>query len=287
MLQDKPTIAELLRLASRLEAVSDSPRLDVEVLLCHVLDKPRSYLFTWPEKILDQKTAQYFNDLLQRRADGEPIAYLTGQKEFWSLSLEVNTTTLIPRPDTELLVETALQAMAKSDAQVLDLGTGTGAIALALASERQQWQIMAVDLVPEAVALAEKNRQRLSLDNVRVLRSHWFKDIAPQKFDLIVTNPPYIDADDHHLSEGDVRFEPSSALVSAHHGLADIEIIIAGAKPYLRTGGFLLIEHGYQQAGAVRTLLQNEGFVSVSTERDIAGLERVSTGCFQRSPQPL
>jgi len=277
---EKLSIAELLRLTSALEGVSDTPRLDLEVLLCHVLGKPRSYLFTWPEQVLDENLAKHFNGLLKRRADGEPIAHLTGQKEFWSLSLEVNATTLIPRPDTELLVETALSLLDKPNAHVLDLGTGTGAIALALASERPNWQIIAVDTVPEAVALAEKNRQRLGLDNVRMMRSNWFKDVAQQKFDLIVTNPPYIDADDYHLKQGDVRFEPGSALVSGNNGLADIELIISGAKNYLIDEGYLLIEHGYQQAEAVRTLFKNEDFFQGTTERDMAGFERLTFGCF-------
>lgn len=275
---EKGSIAELLGQASALEAVSESPRLDLEVLLCHVLDKPRSYLFTWPEKVLDQQLTQQFNDLLKRRADGEPIAYLTGEKEFWSLSLEVNATTLIPRPDTEVLVETALNVIDKADALVLDLGAGTGAIALALASERPSWQIIAVDTVLGAVTLAEKNRQRLGLNNVSVMRSNWFEGVAQQKFDLIVTNPPYIDADDHHLKEGDVRFEPGSALVSGDEGLADIKVIICGAKSYLGEGGCLLIEHGYQQAVAVRNLLSDEGYTQVSTRRDLGGHERLTLG---------
>ncbi|MBQ0720162.1 MAG: peptide chain release factor N(5)-glutamine methyltransferase [Gammaproteobacteria bacterium] len=277
---EKPSIAELLRQTSILEAVSDSARLDLEVLLCHVLKKPRSYLFTWPEKVLDQQSVKHFNDLLKRRADGEPIAYLTGEKEFWSLSLEVNAATLIPRPDTELLVETTLDLLDKASSRVLDLGTGTGAIALALASERPAWEIIAVDTVAEAVALAEKNRQRLGLENVSVVRSDWFEDLAQQKFELIVSNPPYIDANDHHLNEGDVRFEPGSALVSGNKGLADIEVIICGARKYLNEGGYLLMEHGYQQAGAVRDLLRAEGCLQVSTRKDIAGHERLTLGRF-------
>ena len=279
---EKASIAALLRLASRLEGVSDTSRLDLEVLLCHVLGKPRSYLFTWPEKELDQQQINHFNDLLKRRAEGEPIAYLTGEKEFWSLSLGVDTTTLIPRPDTELLVETALNVLDKPDARVLDLGTGTGAIALALASENSGWKILAVDTVVGAVELAEKNRQRLGLDNVSVMRSDWFENIPAQKFDLIVSNPPYIDEDDQHLKEGDVRFEPVSALVADNKGMADIEVIIFGAKEYLVEGGCLLIEHGYQQSKAVRTLLQNEDFLYVETACDIAGLERLTSGCFKK-----
>jgi release factor glutamine methyltransferase len=275
---EKGSIAELLRLGSMLEGVSDSPRLDLEVLLCHVLNKPRSYLFTWPEKVPDETSIQQFYSLLKRRAEGEPIAYLTGEKEFWSLPLAVNTATLIPRPDTEVLVETALNVIDKTDARVLDLGTGTGAIALALASERPDWQIMAVDIVPEAVALAEKNRQRLELNNVSVMLSNWFEDVVPQKFDLIVTNPPSIDADDHHLKEGDIRFEPESALVSSDEGLADIQIIIGEAKRYLEKGGCLLIEHGFQQANAVRQLLSDAGYGQISTRQDLVGRERLSLG---------
>ncbi len=273
-------IAELLREVSMLDVVSDTPRLDLEVLLCHVLGKPRSYLYTWPEKLLENETVVHFNDLLQRRADGEPIAYLTGEKEFWSLLLEVDSSTLIPRPDTELLVETALNLLDKPRAQVLDLGTGSGAIALALANDRPGWQIIAVDCMAEVVALAEKNRQRLEFANVRVLQSNWFDSVGEQKFDLIVTNPPYIDALDQHLNEGDVRFEPRTALVSENEGLADIKIIIGKAKTFLEAKGFLLIEHGFQQARAVRSLFEDEGFVQIATRRDMAGHERLTLACF-------
>lgn len=280
MATENSSIADLLRQSFVLNAVSDSPRLDMEVLLCHVLGKPRSYLFTWPEKQLEHSQYQYFNALVQRRAQGEPVAYLLGEKEFWSLSLAVNSTTLIPRPDTELLVETALKAIDKPCARVLDLGTGTGAIALALASEHPAWQITGVDRVLAAVQLAEQNRQRLKLNNVSVLQSDWFENVGRQRFDLIVTNPPYIDPEDCHLNKGDVRFEPRSALVSAKKGLADIEIIISGAKNHLAEGALLLIEHGSQQAQAVRGSLLNEGYKQVATQRDIAGHERLTQGIF-------
>ena len=277
-----PTIADLLKRAQVLDPVSDTPRLDVEVLLCHVLDKPRSYLYAWPEFLLEQQTLIQFEGLFARRVTGEPIAHLVGQKEFWSLSLDVNASTLIPRPETELLVETAFNVFDKSkvdsNIQVLDLGTGTGAIALALASERANWNVLAVDSSTDAVKLAEGNRTRLGFDNVQVVQSDWFENInADRKFNLIVSNPPYIAPDDRHLSEGDVRFEPRSALVSDDAGFADIETIILKANEFLLRGGWLLLEHGSEQGEGVRELLK-ACFHDVTTWRDIAGLERVSGG---------
>ena len=277
-----PTIADLLKRAQVLDPVSDTPRLDVEVLLCHVLDKPRSYLYAWPEFLLEQQTLIQFEGLFARRVTGEPIAHLVGQKEFWSLSLDVNASTLIPRPETELLVETAFNVFDKSKVdsgiQVLDLGTGTGAIALALASERANWNVLAVDSSTDAVKLAEGNRTRLGFDNVQVVQSDWFENInADRKFNLIVSNPPYIAPDDRHLSEGDVRFEPRSALVSDDAGFADIETIILKANEFLLRGGWLLLEHGSEQGEGVRELLK-ACFHDVTTWRDIAGLERVSGG---------
>lgn len=273
-------IAELLQQAVVLETVSDTPRLDLEVLLCHVLNKPRSYLYTWPEKVLDESCVERFNSLLQRRSTGQPIAYLLGEKEFWSLPLEVSEATLIPRPETELLVETALKIISRPDAQVLDLGTGTGAIALALASEHPRWQITAVDVVLEAVALAERNRLRLGLENVSVVQSNWFENITAKKFDLIVTNPPYIADDDPHLNQGDVRFEPKSALVAKNKGLADISSIIVAAKEYLGKGAYLFIEHGYQQGQAVRYLFELESYTQIVTLQDLSGCERLSYACL-------
>ena len=277
-----PTIADLLKRVQMLEPVSDTPRLDVEVLLCYVLDKPRSYLYAWPEYVLEQQALAQFKDLFARRIAGEPIAHLSGQKEFWSLSLDVNASTLIPRPETELLVETALNLFDKSKfdsgIQVLDLGTGTGAIALALASERSNWNVLAVDSSADAVKLAESNRTRLDFDNVQIDQSDWFENVnADRRFDLIVSNPPYIAPDDRHLSEGDVRFEPRSALVANDAGFADIETIILNASEFLVRGGWLLLEHGGEQGEGVRELLKAH-LDDVTTWRDVAGLERVSGG---------
>ncbi len=279
MANSQTSIAEALKLSSSLQAVSDTPRLDADVLLAHVLGESRSYLYTWPEKLLSGEHKRLFERLLERRELGQPIAYLVGTKEFWSLELEVNAHTLIPRPETELLVETALQLIDKPDARVLDLGTGTGAIALALAGERPSWEVLAVDIVPEAVQLAEKNRRHLGFDNVTIIQSDWFEQVSDQVFDLIVANPPYIGCNDIHLAQGDVRFEPVSALVAEADGLADIRIIIRAASEYLSSGGWLVLEHGYQQGGAVRELLDSAGYSQLSTQVDRGGQERVSVAC--------
>ena len=275
------TIRDLLNFRSRLQSSSDSPALDVELLLCHCLQKDRSYLRAWPEAPVDREVEQQFTELLERRANGEPVAYLTGECGFWSLMLYTDASTLIPRPDTELLVEESLRLLAdRPRAAVLDLGTGTGAVALALASERPGWQLLACDLQASAVALAERNRRRLGLDNVRVVESDWFRQIPPQTFDLIVSNPPYIDPDDPHLGRGDVRFEPRSALVAEDNGFADIERIISGAPAFLGGGGWLLFEHGYNQGEGARGRLDAAGYREVFTARDLAGHERVSGGRY-------
>ena len=269
-------IASLLRAAE----LPDSPtaRLDAELLLAAALGKSRSYLHTWPEKIVSSESALIFADYLQRRRAGEPVAYILGQQGFWNLDLEVAPHTLIPRPDTELLVETALQLLPATSANVLDLGTGSGAIALALASERAAWQVTAVDRVLEAVALAERNRQRLALDNVTVLNSHWFSALADHRFDLIISNPPYIAAGDVHLAEGDVRFEPESALVAGPDGLDDIREIVAAAPQHLNPGAWLMLEHGYDQGAPVRDLLQGAGFTQVQSRKDLGAHERITLG---------
>ncbi len=259
-------------------ADSPSASLDAELLLAAALGKSRSYLRTWPEREPSAEQQTAFAGMLERRRAGEPVAYILGQQGFWSLDLEVAPHTLIPRPDTELLVETALELLPATPLRVLDLGTGTGAIALALASERGGWRVTGVDRVDEAVALAERNRQRLQLSNAEFRPSQWFSALAGERYGLIVSNPPYIAADDRHLGEGDVRFEPASALVSGVDGLDDIRQIIAQAPQHLEPGGWLLLEHGYDQAETVRALLAGGGFVAVESRRDLGGHQRISLG---------
>lgn len=262
--------------ADLLALSSESAKLDAQVLLLHILQKPRSYLFTWPEHALSDEQQSQFNVFIQRRLKGEPVAHITGLREFWSLSLEVNATTLIPRPDTETLVEQALEIALPATAKVLDLGTGTGAIALALGSEMPNWQITAVDRVSDAVALATRNQQRLAINNVHVKQSNWFSELHGEKFNLIVTNPPYIESSDIHLNQGDVRFEPLSALVADDCGMPDIKQIITQSRDYLSSNGYLLIEHGFEQGEAVRHFFEKMAFVNIKTVKDLGNNDRVT-----------
>jgi release factor glutamine methyltransferase len=262
--------------ANLLAESSESAKLDAQVLLLHLLQKPRSYLFTWPEQELNAEQQQQFHASCQRRLNGEPIAHITGQREFWSLSLEVNATTLIPRPDTETLVEQALNMALPAGSTVLDLGTGTGAIALALGSEMPDWQITAVDRVSEAIALATRNQQRLAINNVQVKKSNWFSALQGDKFNLIVTNPPYIERDDIHLKQGDVRFEPLSALVADDAGMSDIKQIITQSRDYLLPSGYILIEHGFDQGEAVRYFFEQMAFINIKTVKDFGHNDRVT-----------
>jgi release factor glutamine methyltransferase len=249
-------------------------------MLCHVLDVDRSYIKTWPDRELSSAVEEQFQQLLQRRIQGEPVAYLIGTQGFWTLDLKVSPDTLIPRPETELLVEAALDLALPEQAKALDLGTGTGAIALALASERNHWQISAVDLMPNAVQLAKANSQRHQLDNVEIFQSSWFAEIPAQRFDLIVSNPPYIEDGDIHLTQGDVRFEPASALVSGTDGLDDLRLLIAESVNYLADRGWLMVEHGYNQGPAVRELFEQAGFAEVETRRDLNDIERITLGRY-------
>lgn len=263
------------------ESGSDSPSLDAAVLLCFALDKPRSFLMTWPEKALSQEELAPFEVLLSRRLAGEPVAYIVGEREFWSLPLKVSPTTLIPRPDTERLVEIALDKALCTDGDILDLGTGTGAIALALASELPHRNVVGIDLMPDAQQLATSNSESLGIQNATFLAGSWFEPLVTgTQFSVIVSNPPYIEENDPHLSQGDVRFEPLSALVAADNGLADIRHIADNARNYLTDGGWLLFEHGYDQGTIVRVIFAELGYQDVETFQDYGYNDRVTLGRY-------
>jgi len=272
------TVQELLRRADKLPG--DSPRRDGEILLAFCLEKNRSWLYTWPEAEVAVEQVSRFQQLLVKREQGLPVAYLTGSREFWSLELAVNEHTLIPRPDTETLVQWTLELSLPGKADVLDMGTGSGAIALALASERPGWNVTGTDASAQALAVAKHNGQATGLKQVRFLLSDWYDALGGEQFDLIVSNPPYVETSDPHLEQGDLRFEPASALVSREGGLADLSAIVRGAGGYLRPAGWLFLEHGFQQATAVRELLRAAGFQQVSTRQDLAGMDRISGGCW-------
>lgn len=264
-------------------AEGESPRADADVLLCHLLGCRRSYLMTWPERELDAAQQATLQGWLARRLNGEPIAHLVGEREFWSLPLKVSPATLIPRPDTEVLVEQALTKIPQGPRAVLDLGTGTGAIALALKSERPEIDVWAVDRMADAAALARENSAALGLP-IEVRDGSWFEPLGEPdrdetpRFAVIVSNPPYIDGADPHLEQGDVRFEPRSALVADDAGLADIRHIVAHAPAYLLPDGWLLLEHGWDQGEAVRQLLRDGGYREVATVRDYGDNDRVTLG---------
>ncbi|RUR57608.1 peptide chain release factor N(5)-glutamine methyltransferase [Vreelandella populi] len=263
------------------DAGSASARLDAEVLLAHVIKRDRTWLYTWGDRECPPWEHARFDALIAARVQGQPVAYLTGEREFWGLRLATSKDTLIPRPDTETLVEAALNRVASPSGRLLDLGTGTGAIALAFASEQPGWQVVGVDLRAEAVTLAQGNACKLAITNAWFKQSNWFSAFAQdgtERFDLIVSNPPYIAADDPHLQQGDVRFEPVSALVAAGDGLADLMHLIATARGYLTASGWLLLEHGYRQAADVRAALDKAGYQSVESIRDLSGHERITLG---------
>lgn len=263
-------------------ALSDesTARLDAELLLAQVLKKQRSYLYAYPEALVTLEHLAEFYPLLQQRCDGQPMAYLLGEKEFWSLALSVDKRVLIPRPETEEMVEQVLNLPLPQQSVVADLGTGSGAIALALAKEKPQWFVVASDFSSEAVEVAKTNLQQCQkncnqlAEQFLLLRADWLSAFARNSFDLIISNPPYIDALDTHLKQGDVRFEPLSALVSPNAGLADIEKIVAGADACLKAGGYLAIEHGYDQGGRIVALLDQQGYQDIVDHHDLAGMPR-------------
>ncbi|WP_110677394.1 peptide chain release factor N(5)-glutamine methyltransferase [Salinicola sp. RZ23] len=272
------TADEALRQAAQRLSASPSARLDAEVLLMHAHGVDRTWLYTWGDRELPAASKMRFEVLVERRAAGWPVAYLTGRREFWGLELDTSPATLIPRPDTERLVEAALEVATAAQGALLDLGTGTGAIALAFASERPDWRVLGADVEPQAVALASANAARLGLNNARFVTSDWFDALAGERFAIIVSNPPYIDADDPHLGRDDVRFEPRRALVAADAGLADLRALVASAPDHLEPGGWLWLEHGYTQAGAVRALLSAAGYGEITSLTDLGGHDRVSGG---------
>ncbi|MDG6785097.1 peptide chain release factor N(5)-glutamine methyltransferase [Glaesserella parasuis] len=261
-------------------------KADANILLQAVTKRSKSAIFAFAETELNESELRQLAELLARRAKGEPMAYILGEKEFWSLPLAVSTATLIPRPDTERLVEVALEWAYKrldssKNLQILDLGTGTGAIALALASELgTKAEIIGIDKQPDAVQLAEKNRQKLGFENVRFLQSDWFEALKNQRFDLIVSNPPYIDKDDENLTQGDVRFEPLTALVAEQNGLSDLQKIIQNAPLYLTPNGALMLEHGWQQAASVQDIFQQNQWNAVTTFQDYGGNDRVTVAIW-------
>lgn len=274
------TIQKLLDTAThQLATTSESARLDAEVLLAFVLEKNRSYLRAWNDKVLDAPTVLQFETLISQRQNGVPIAYLTGTREFWSRNFFVSPDVLIPRPDTEILIEHCLEKIpTNAPFHILDLGTGSGIIAITLACERPNAKIIAVDASEGALNMAKKNAAFHHCQNVEFILSDWFSNVPQIKFDLIVSNPPYICESDEHLTQGDVRFEPQTALIAAENGLRDICHITQNAKSYLRQGGQLTFEHGYNQAQDVQSILKDAHFENVETHRDLAGQSRITTG---------
>lgn len=274
------TIATLLSEAvSQLSDRSDSAALDAEVLLCLALEKPRSHLRAWPDRVPEQQQIRHFQALLQQRRQGTPVAYLTGRREFWSREFQVSPDVLIPRPETELLIEISLSLIPKDQpANIIDLGTGSGIIAITLANELPRAAVTATDLSLAALNIAKRNAAFHQTDHIRFLHSNWFNSVPPANFDLVISNPPYIAENDRHLGQGDVRFEPRTALTAPHQGLADIQTIADAARRYLKTGGHLLIEHGFDQEQAVQSIFRDLGYDSVRTHKDLSGQPRATYG---------
>lgn len=268
------TISQALATACR-----DIDRIDARLLLQHVLNAGNAFLLTYPDRILTAQQLEAFLHFVQRRIDGAPVAYLTGERDFYDLTFKVNEAVLIPRPETELLIELALQLIPSGrSCRILDLGTGSGAIAITLAKHRPQCEVTAVDLSPAAIAVAQWNARNLQTYNLNFVTGNWFDELSGEKFDLIVSNPPYVADTDPHLQQGDLRFEPPMALSAGDNGLSCIHHIIDEAPDHLVSSGWLLLEHGYDQAAACRQLLQEKDFSNICSHPDLAGIMRVSGG---------
>lgn len=258
---------------------ANDAKIDSMAILAHVISKPKSYLLTWPEQILSNGQVAMYRALLEDRAKGKPVAYILGQKEFYSLIFKVNESTLIPRPETELLVDVILDKYKnykQEELNILDLGTGSGAIAVTVAKLRPKWNVIAVDISEQALAVAKGNAMYNDVTNIRLIKSNWLQSVDKSlKFDCIVSNPPYIASDDEHLKVGDVRFEPNSALVSDKNGLADIEEILLQAQQFLKPNGLLIFEHGYDQLADIKTLLEKfDCYTKFDSIKDYAGHDR-------------
>jgi release factor glutamine methyltransferase len=274
----KSALNEAVRL---LAASSDSAALDAEVLLCLVLDKQRPYLRAWPDKELLPEHLDRFWTLIQERQKGTPIAYITGNREFWSRDFHVTPDVLIPRPDTELLIELSLKLIPPDKPfKIIDLGTGSGIIAITLASERPHAHVSATDFSLATLRIAQINANKHHTNSIQFYQSDWFANVPDAKFNLIVSNPPYIAENDSHLQQGDIRFEPQTALCATEQGLSDIKIIADTARHWLEPGGHLLLEHGYDQQHQVQTIFKNFHYDNVQTVTDLAGQPRVTYGQF-------
>jgi release factor glutamine methyltransferase len=272
------SIGSLLKQAAGILG-TDAARLEAEILLAACLDRPRSHLFAWPERQVEPWQQERFATLISRRASGEPIAYLLGRREFWSLPLTVTPETLIPRPETETLVTLALEKIPQDSAlRIADLGTGTGAIALAIARERPRSEVIATDISPAALSVAKGNATRLDLDNVWFVCGSWCQALTADALDFVLSNPPYVAETDPHLREGDLRFEPRTALAAGPAGMDDLQRIVPCAHARLHRDGWLIVEHGYDQGDKVMQLMKTQGFREISDHADAAGLSRVSMG---------
>ena len=253
--------------------------LDAQALLTHVLRCNTAHLAAWPEKVLSDAQLADFQKLVEKRRKGVPVAHLTGSREFWSLDFSVDNSTLIPRPESETLVEYLLDNFGnRENLKLLDMGTGTGAIAISIATEKPGWAIVASDISEQALELARQNCRQHDTNNVTLIHSDWFQNIDAENFDIIISNPPYIASDDPHLSQGDVRFEPHSALSSGVTGMDDIEHICCQAKKYLRQNGWLIVEHGYNQKQLVAECFAKNGFSAIEQKQDLSGHTRMTAG---------
>lgn len=278
--QHEASIAAAIQTASSRLLHVAVPRLEAQLLLAHLLGKSTAWLIAWSDSILNSRQLQAYAELVERRVQGTPIAHLTAEREFWSLPLRITPDTLIPRAESELLVEICLSLRPAAESlTVVDLGTGSGAIALAIASERPRWRVLATDQSSAALQVAAGNAEALQMTNVRLLQGDWFDALpAGAEADIVVSNPPYVPADDPHLLQGDLRFEPRSALAAGADGLDAIRVIASQAGNCLKPGGVLLLEHGYDQGAGVRGLLQEAAFEAITTHSDLAGHERVTLG---------